>query len=270
MVRLGEADGAGYCCGHGNSVSNACGRGGAACRRTRPRDRRRRGAIGRGRRPRRRHHRRLARQFLHRRADRAKTGADGGALRAAGRGIQDRRLWRGPAAAVAGRQDRRHASRLQHAGDAGASRHRRCRAVAAGNTRQGQDRPRRSACPPFRSWSAAASPLPASASPCAATARAAAPSASPAWSRPANRGRCRFGWSIRSGRAPATGSAPAPAIPARPLFEDKPGGPVIIGVVSWSTGPNGAAGCGGLTGVTPLTLYRDWILQTARQWGSAL
>jgi len=55
-----------------------------------------------------------------------------------------------------------------------------------------------------------------------------------------------------------------------PVFEDKPGGPVIVGVVSWSTGPNGAAGCGGLTGVTPLTLYRDWILQTARQWGSAL
>ena len=44
-----------------------------------------------------------------------------------------------------------------------------------------------------------------------------------------------------------------------PVFEDKQGGPVIIGVVSWSTGPNGAAGCGGMTGVTPLTLYRDWI-----------
>jgi secreted trypsin-like serine protease len=55
-----------------------------------------------------------------------------------------------------------------------------------------------------------------------------------------------------------------------PVFEDKQGGPVIVGVVSWSTGPNGAAGCGGMTGVTPLTLYRDWILQTARQWGSAL
>ena len=29
-------------------------------------------------------------------------------------------------------------------------------------------------------------------------------------------------------------------------------------------------GFAGLTGVTPLTLYRDWIVQTARQWGSAL
>ena len=44
-----------------------------------------------------------------------------------------------------------------------------------------------------------------------------------------------------------------------PVFEDQPGGPAIIGVISWSTGPNGSAGCGGLTGVTPLTLYRDWI-----------
>ena len=55
-----------------------------------------------------------------------------------------------------------------------------------------------------------------------------------------------------------------------PVFEDRQGGPVLVGVVSWSTGPNGSAGCGGLTGVTPLTLYRDWILQTARGWGAAL
>jgi secreted trypsin-like serine protease len=55
-----------------------------------------------------------------------------------------------------------------------------------------------------------------------------------------------------------------------PVFEDRRGGAAIIGVISWSTGPNGSAGCGGLTGVTPLTLYRDWIVQIARQWGSAL
>jgi secreted trypsin-like serine protease len=55
-----------------------------------------------------------------------------------------------------------------------------------------------------------------------------------------------------------------------PVFEDRPDGPAIIGVISWSTGPNGSGGCGGLTGVTPLTLYRDWILQTARKWGFAI
>jgi secreted trypsin-like serine protease len=73
-----------------------------------------------------------------------------------------------------------------------------------------------------------------------------------------------IGQGTRDGLGACTGDSGAP------VFEDKPGGPVIIGVVSWSTGPNGAAGCGGLTGVTPLTLYRDWILQTSRQWGSAL
>jgi len=55
-----------------------------------------------------------------------------------------------------------------------------------------------------------------------------------------------------------------------PVFEDQQNGPVIVGVISWSTGAGGSAGCGGLTGVTPLTLYRDWILGTARQWGFAL
>ncbi len=55
-----------------------------------------------------------------------------------------------------------------------------------------------------------------------------------------------------------------------PVFEDREGGPAIVGVISWSTGPQASAGCGGLTGVTPLTLYRDWILQTGRQWGFAL
>jgi secreted trypsin-like serine protease len=72
------------------------------------------------------------------------------------------------------------------------------------------------------------------------------------------------GQGTRDGLGACTGDSGAP------VFEDKLDGPVIIGVVSWSTGPNGAAGCGGLTGVTPLMLYRDWILQTARQWGSAL
>jgi secreted trypsin-like serine protease len=69
---------------------------------------------------------------------------------------------------------------------------------------------------------------------------------------------------VRDGIGACTGDS------GGPVFEDRPNGPVLVGVISWSTGPNGAAGCGGLTGVTPLTLYRDWILQTARSWGAAL
>jgi secreted trypsin-like serine protease len=53
-----------------------------------------------------------------------------------------------------------------------------------------------------------------------------------------------------------------------PVFETQNERAFVIGVVSWSTGPKNTAGCGGLTGVTPLTLYRDWILQTSRNWGA--
>jgi hypothetical protein len=55
-----------------------------------------------------------------------------------------------------------------------------------------------------------------------------------------------------------------------PAFRDTNGQLTIIGVVSWSTGPKLGAGCGGLTGVTPLTRYRAWILDTARSLGSPL
>jgi hypothetical protein len=41
-------------------------------------------------------------------------------------------------------------------------------------------------------------------------------------------------------------------------------------VVSWSTGPNETAGCGGLTGLTPLLAYRDWIIATAKKLGSPI
>jgi hypothetical protein len=48
-----------------------------------------------------------------------------------------------------------------------------------------------------------------------------------------------------------------------PVFRDGPR-PVVVGVVSWSTGPGNSDGCGGLTGVTPLTLYREWITRTLK------
>jgi hypothetical protein len=55
-----------------------------------------------------------------------------------------------------------------------------------------------------------------------------------------------------------------------PALRDNSGMLSIIGVVSWSTGPNLAAGCGGLTGITPLVRYRGWIVDTARAMGSPL
>jgi len=55
-----------------------------------------------------------------------------------------------------------------------------------------------------------------------------------------------------------------------PAFRNENGTLSIIGVVSWSTGPNLSGGCGGLTGITPLARYRQWILDTARALGSPL
>jgi hypothetical protein len=55
-----------------------------------------------------------------------------------------------------------------------------------------------------------------------------------------------------------------------PVFMDAGGALAVIGVVSWSTGPKNAAGCGGLTGVTPLTRYRPWLLEQAKRMGSQL
>lgn len=49
-----------------------------------------------------------------------------------------------------------------------------------------------------------------------------------------------------------------------PVFD----GEQVIGVVSWSTGPDDTEGCGGLTGVTPLLLHRAWIVETARKFNS--
>src|SRR5262249_5568412 len=64
----------------------------------------------------------------------------------------------------------------------------------------------------------------------------------------------------RFGLGGCTGDSGAPA------FDGD--GPMVIGVVTWSTAPRDQEGCGGLTGVTPLLLYRDWILETARKFNS--
>jgi secreted trypsin-like serine protease len=67
---------------------------------------------------------------------------------------------------------------------------------------------------------------------------------------------------LRAGLGGCTGDSGAPA------FDGE--GPLVIGVVSWSTAPGDEEGCGGLTGITPLLLYRDWIVDTARKLNSPL
>jgi hypothetical protein len=68
----------------------------------------------------------------------------------------------------------------------------------------------------------------------------------------------------RAGLGACTGDSGGPA------FVQNGGSYSVVGVVSWSTGPANSAGCGGLTGVTPLALHRTWIEETARRLGSPL
>jgi hypothetical protein len=55
-----------------------------------------------------------------------------------------------------------------------------------------------------------------------------------------------------------------------PVYQEDAGHLALIGVVSWAAGPNNTDGCGGLTGVTPIELYRAWIVETARKLGVRL
>ena len=66
----------------------------------------------------------------------------------------------------------------------------------------------------------------------------------------------------RAGLGACTGNSGAPA------FDGE--GPLVIGVVSWTTAAGNEEGCGGLTGLTPLVDYRGWIIDTARKFGSPL
>jgi Trypsin len=68
----------------------------------------------------------------------------------------------------------------------------------------------------------------------------------------------------RAGLGACTGDSGAP------VFDQNGGRLAVLGVVSWSTGPANSGGCGGLTGVTPLARYRAWIVEQARNLGSAL
>jgi Trypsin len=72
------------------------------------------------------------------------------------------------------------------------------------------------------------------------------------------------GGGARAGLGACTGDSGAP------VYQQTAAGLAIIGVVSWSTGPNGEDGCGGFTGVTPLELYRGWIEEQAKRMGSAI
>lgn len=70
----------------------------------------------------------------------------------------------------------------------------------------------------------------------------------------------------RPGLGGCTGDSGAPAFDGAGANDSG----AVIGIVSWSTAPKSQEGCGGLTGLTPLLNYRDWIVTTAAALGSPL
>jgi secreted trypsin-like serine protease len=68
----------------------------------------------------------------------------------------------------------------------------------------------------------------------------------------------------RAGLGACTGDSGGPA------FIENAGAFAVIGVVSWSTGPANSDGCGGLSGITPLALHRNWVIETARKMGNVI
>jgi hypothetical protein len=72
---------------------------------------------------------------------------------------------------------------------------------------------------------------------------------------------------ISGGTRPGLGACTGDS--GAPVYQKMPTGFLaVIGVVSWSTAPNNEDGCGGLTGVTPLELYRGWIVEQSKKMGS--
>jgi hypothetical protein len=67
---------------------------------------------------------------------------------------------------------------------------------------------------------------------------------------------------VSAGLGGCTGDCGAPA------FDGD--GPLVTGIVNWSSAPQDEEGCGGLTGVTPLLHYREWIIETAKKFNSPL
>jgi hypothetical protein len=71
-----------------------------------------------------------------------------------------------------------------------------------------------------------------------------------------------------SGGGPVAGLGSCYGDSGGPVFEWSGDRFVLIGVLSWSNGPNMSTGCGGFTGVTPLARHRRWMVKTAREMGS--
>jgi hypothetical protein len=55
-----------------------------------------------------------------------------------------------------------------------------------------------------------------------------------------------------------------------PVFEESGRELALVGVISWATSAFEGAGCGGLSGVTPIGLFREWLGEAAKKLGSQI
>lgn len=55
-----------------------------------------------------------------------------------------------------------------------------------------------------------------------------------------------------------------------PVFEETGGRLALVAVVSWATDARRGAGCGGVTGATPLAHFREWLAEVATRLGSPI
>jgi secreted trypsin-like serine protease len=55
-----------------------------------------------------------------------------------------------------------------------------------------------------------------------------------------------------------------------PVFEQRDGKLALVGIISWTAGPESEPMCGYISGVIPLPRYHYWIVETAAKLGSSL
>jgi secreted trypsin-like serine protease len=55
-----------------------------------------------------------------------------------------------------------------------------------------------------------------------------------------------------------------------PAFEQRDGKLALIGIISWTAGPDNEPNCGYISGIIPLPRYHFWITETAAKLGSPI
>ena len=195
-----------------------------------------------------------------------------GALRRAGRRLQARRARRRPAARAQGHRCDRAPSAVQSQDHAGAPRHRRRRAVEAQDpARHGYVAP----LPPPRARVAVGDRFMVAGygvDDAGRRQQRRPPARGRRSSRPASPAICSSAWSIpRATAASAPGLGACTGDSGAPVYQKmaRLSRPARRGELV-DRRRTSSDGCGGLTGVTPLELYRGWIVEQARKMGSAI